>query len=122
MDAFITISIFLGLIVAPGLINYYVNLYYTPSGTPLASRLELLVASMTLTFAVLAIDVLALLLVSLAIGDLEDEVADLVQRGLIGYAAERPIALTGVLTAFTVACMALMALLGTLRLPSRFVR
>ncbi len=122
MDIFIAIAIFLGLVIVPGLINYYVNLYYTPAGTTQPPRLELLVASLTLTFAILAIDVLALLLISLAIGDLEDEIAEFVQRGLLGYAQERPIALTGVLTSFTVACMALMALLGTLRLPSRWVR
>ena len=66
--------------------------------------------------------ILAVLFVALGSDDLKEEIADFVQMGLIDYAQERPIALTGVLSAGSVAHMALMALLGTFRIPSRFVR
>jgi len=41
VDFFITWSLALGLLVVPGLINYFVNRYYTPPGTSMASTLEL---------------------------------------------------------------------------------
>lgn len=122
MEFFITLAIVLGLIVVPGLINYYVNRYYTPAGTVLAPRLELIAASLVLTFVILVGDIMMVLLVSLGWDGLKDEIGDFVGMGLAGFSQERPIALTGVLTAVSVACMALMALLGTLRIPSRFVR
>jgi hypothetical protein len=48
VDFFITWSLALGLLVVPGLINYFVNRYYTPPGTSMASTLELVAASLTL--------------------------------------------------------------------------
>ncbi len=122
MEFLITWAIVLGLIVVPGLINYFVNRYYTPSGTTTAPRLELIAASFSLTFAILVLDIMVVLLISLGWDDLKEEIADFVNLGLAGFARERPIALTGVLTAVSVGCMAVMALLGTARIPSRFLR
>lgn len=122
MEFFITWALVLGLLVVPGLINYYANRYYADPGSTLAPTLELVAASLALTFVLLVLDILAVLLVSLGWEDLKEEIADFVQLGLVGYGQERPIALTGVLSAWSLACMALMALLGVFRIPSRFVR
>ncbi len=122
MEFFITWALILGLIVVPGLISYYVNSYYSPPGTLLAPRLELLAASLALTFAILVLDILVALLVSLGWDVMKEEISNFVQLGLVGYGQDRPIALTGVLSAWSLACMALMALLGVFRIPSRFVR
>ncbi len=94
MEFFITSAFFLGLFVVPGLINYYVNRYYTPSATTTAPTLELVLASLTLTFAILVLDVAAVLLVSLGWDELREQIADFVQLGLLDFARERPIALT----------------------------
>ena len=122
MDFLITWAIVLGLIVVPGLINYFANRYVTPPGTTTAPRLELIAASFSLTFAILVMDIMLVLLISLGWDDLKEEIADFVNLGLADFGRERPIALTGVLTAVSVGCMAVMALLGTARIPSRFLR
>ena len=122
MEFFITSAFVLGLFVVPGLINYYVNRYCTPSATTTAPTLELVIASLTLTFAILVLDVAAVLLISLGWDELREQIADFVQLGLVDYARERPIALTSVLSAYSVSCMTLLALLGAFRIPSRFVR
>ncbi len=122
MEFFITWSLILGLLVVPGLINYYVSRYYTPPGAPLAPTLELVAASLAVTFALLVAAMLVTLLVSLGYDELKEEISDFVQLGLVGYGRDRPIALTGVLAAVSVAHTALMALFGTLRFPSRFVK
>ena len=122
MEFFITSAFVLGLFVVPGLINYYVNRYYTPSATTTGPTLELVIASLTLTFAILVLDVAAVLLISLGWDQLREQIADFVQLGLVDYARERPIALTSVLSAYSVSCMTLLALLGAFRIPSRFVR
>ena len=59
MDFFITLALILGLFIVPGLINYYVNRYFTPPGTSSAPTSELVTASLTLTFAILVLDVAA---------------------------------------------------------------
>ncbi len=122
MEFFITWALILGLLVVPALINYYVNRYYTPQGTPLAPTVELMAASLALTFALLVVAVLVTLVVSLGWDELKDEISDFTQLGLVRFGQDRPIALSGVLSAVSVAEMALLALLGTLRIPSRFVR
>jgi len=122
VEFFITWALALGLIVAPGLVNYYVNRYYSPPGTSMAPTLELVIASLTLAFATLVVAVLLALLVSLGWSDLQNEVEAFVELGLVGYGQDRPIATPGVLSAVSVASMALMALLGALRVPARFVR
>ena len=122
VEFFITWALVLGLLVVPGLINYYANSYYSQPGTLLAPRLELAAASLALAFALLVVAMLAALLAALGWDELKEEISDFVQLGLAGYGRDRPIALSGVLAAVSVAHMALMALLGTFRIPSRFVR
>ncbi len=122
MDIFIALALILGLFLVPGMINYYVNRYFTPPGTSSAPTAELVVASLTLTFAILVLDVGAVLLISLGWDSLKDDIADFVQMGLVGFAQDRPIALTGVLSAYSVSCMSILGLLGVLRVPSRWIR
>ena len=122
MEFLITSALVLGMLVVPGLMNYYANRYVTPPESLAASKLELIGASLSITFAVLVMDIMVVLLISLGWDDLKEEVADFVQLGLVGFARERPIALTGVLTAVSVGCMALMTLLGAFRIPGRFLR
>jgi hypothetical protein len=122
LEFFITWALVLGLLVVPGLVNYFVNRYYSPAGSVVAPTLELIVASLTLTFAVVVAAVLAVLLVALGWDDLREELSDFVQLGLVSYGQERPIALSGVLSAVSLGEMALLALLGAFRIPSRFVR
>ena len=71
---------------------------------------------------ILVVAVLVVAGISLGWDDLKDELTDFVEQGLKGYGQNRPIALSGVLSAVSVAEMALLALLGAFRIPSRFVR
>ena len=122
MEPFITLAIILGLFIVPGLINYYVNRFLAPAGGNSAPALELVAASLTLTFAILVLDVLAVLVTALIWDQLRKQIAEFVQLGLVDYARDRPIALTGVLSAYSISCMVVLTLLGLLRVPSRFVR
>ena len=122
MELFITLAIILGLFIVPGLINYYVNRFLAPAGGSSAPALELISASLTLTFAILVLDVLAVLATALIWDQLREQIAEFVQLGLVDYARDRPIALTGVLSAYSISCMVVLTLLGLLRVPSRFVR
>ena len=122
MELFITLAIILGLFIVPGLINYYVNRFLAPAGGSSAPALELISASLTLTFAILVLDVLAVLVTALIWDQLREQIAEFVQLGLVDYARNRPIALTGVLSAYSMSCMVVLTLLGLLRVPSRFVR
>ena len=122
MDIFITRAIILSLFIVPGLINYYVNRFPAPAGGNSAPALELVAASLTLTVAILVLDVLAVLVTALIWDQLREQIAEFVQLGLADYARNRPIALTGVLSAYSMSCMVVLALLGLLRVPSRFVR
>ena len=122
MEFFITWSLILGLLVVPGLINYFVNRYYSPPGTSMATTLELVAASLTLAFAIVTAAVVIILGLSLGWNDLKREVEAFVNLGLVGYGQNRPISFSGILAAWSLGEMALLALLGALRVPSRFVR
>ena len=122
MDFFIALALILGVLIVPGLINYYVNRYCTSPGTSSAPTSELVMASLTLTFAILVLDVAGVLLIALGWDALKDDIADFVQMGLLNFARDRPIALTGVLSAYSVSCMAILGMLGVLRVPSRWLR
>ena len=122
MEFFITWSLALGLLVVPGLVNYYVNRYYTPPGTSMASTLELVVASLTLTFVVLVMAILTTLCVAQVWDELEQEISAFTGSGLLSYAQNRTSAFPGVMSAIVLGEIALLTLLGALRLPSRWVR
>ncbi len=122
MEFFVTWALVLGLVVVPAMVNYFVNRYYSPPGTSVAPTIELIAASLTLTFAVLVVAILIIVGVSLSWHDLKRELEAFIQLGLVGYGQNRPIALPGVLSAVSVGEMALLALLGAFRIPSRFVR
>jgi hypothetical protein len=122
MEFFITWAIILGLVVVPGVTNYYCNRWFMGEAAPGVGRLELAVAGLTLTFVMLVGAAFVVLLISLGWDGLRDEIADFAQGGLKGYGQNRPIALTGVLTAVSLGCTGLMALLGIFRVPSRFLR
>ena len=122
MEFFITWSLALGLLVAPGLVNYFVNRYFTPPGTSMASTLELIAASLTLTFAIATACIVIVLGLSISWNDLHREVEAFFNLGLVGYGRDRPVSFPGMLAAWSLGEMALLALLGAFRLPSRFVR
>ena len=122
MEFFITWAVIVGLLVVPGLFNYFLNLAFTEPGTNLPSRIELAAASLALTFALLVAAILTCLFVALGYKELKEEITDFVQLGLVGYGQERPIALSGVLSGVSIAATALMALLGVFRFPSRIMR
>ena len=122
MEFFITWSLALGLLVVPGLINYFVNRYFTAPGTSMASTLELVAASLTLTFAVVTASIVVVLGLSTNWNDLRREVEAFFNLGLVGYGQNRPVSLPAMLAAWSLGEMALLALLGAFRLPSRWVR
>ena len=122
MEIYITLALILGILVVPGLINYYVNRYFTPPGTSSGPTSELVTASLTLAFVFLVLDIASVLLISLVWDDLKDQIAKFVQMGLVDFARDRPIALTGVLTAWSLCYMSILGLLGVLRVPGRWVR
>lgn len=122
MEFFITWSLALGLLVVPGLINYFVNRYYSPPGTSMASTLELVAASLTLTFGLVTACIVIVLGLSVSWNDLHREVEGFFNLGLVGYGRDRPVSFPAMLAAWSLGEMALLALLGAFRLPSRFVR
>jgi len=122
LEFFITWALVLGLLVVPAMTNYFVNRYYATPGSSLAATPELIAASLTLTFAVLAAAVVVALGVALGWTDLKREIEDFMQMGLVGYGQHRPLALPGVLSAVSIGETALLGLLGAFRIPSRFVR
>ena len=122
MEFFITWAIILGLLVTPAMTNYYVSRWSLRPGEPQPSRLDHLAANLTVVLAILMAASFLVLLISLAWDGLREEIADFVQGGLKGYGQDRPIALTGVLTAVALGCTGLMAALGALRIPARFLR
>jgi hypothetical protein len=121
VEFFITSALVLGLLVVPGLINYFFNRWFGPAAES-PPKLELLAASLSLTFVIIVLDVLTVLLISLGWDGLKEQIQDFVRLGLAGFGEKRPIALSGVLAAVSVAYMALMALLGTFRIPGRYLR
>ncbi len=122
MEIFITLAFILGLFIIPGLINYFVNRYFTPPGTTTAPTLELVTASLSLVFVGIVLDIAALAAISLVWDGLKEEISEFIQLGLLDYARDRPIALPGVLAAYSLSSIALFGLLGVLRVPSRFIR
>ena len=122
MDFFIALALILGVLIVPGLINYYVNRYFTSPGTSSAPTSELVMASLTLVFVGIVFDIAALAAISLVWDGLKEEISEFVQLGLLDYARDRPIALPGALAAYSVSAIALFGLLGAVRVPSRWIR
>ena len=122
MDFFITLALILGVLIVPGLINYYVNRYFTSPGTSSAPTSELVMASLTLVFVGIVFDIAALAAISLVWDGLKEEISEFVQLGLLDYARDRPIALPGGLAAYTGSAIALFGLLGAVRVHSRWIR
>ena len=122
MEFFITWAIILGLVVVPGAINYYCNRWFAEPRQQEPNRLELAAASLGLPIVILVAAAFVVLLISLGWDGLSDEIGDFVQGGVKGYGQTRPIALSGVMTGVSLALMGLLGLLGTLRVPARFLR
>jgi len=122
VDFFITLAIIFGVVVVPGMTNYYVCRYYTLPGTSTAPTLDLVVASLTLVFAGVVFDIVAVSAISLIWDGLKEEISEFVQLGLLDYARDRPIALPGALAAYSLLSIALFGLIGVLRVPSRWIR
>lgn len=122
MEFFITWALMLGLVVVPALLNYYLSRWFREPSAGGPSKLEEAGASFVVTIGLLVGVALLVLLISLGWEDLKEQIQSFVQLGLVGYAQDRPVALTGVLTAVSVIDMAVMALLGSFRIPARFVR
>jgi len=121
MDFLVAWMLIGAFIVVPGLLNYFANRWFSAGGTE-PNRWELLLASFTLSFALLTLTAMITLLISLGYNDLRDQIADFVRMGLRDYAEDRPVALSGVLTGVALATMVLMTALGWLRVPARYLR
>ena len=108
-------------IVVPGLLNYYTNRWFSAGG-PEPNRWELLVASFTLSFLLLTVAAMVTLLIAIGWDELREQLSEFINKGLRAYAADRPFALSGVLTAVALVTMALMTALGWMRVPARYLR
>ena len=121
MDFLVPWMLIGAFIVAPGLLNYYTNRWFSAGG-PEPDRWELLVAGFMLSFVLLTVAAMVTLLISLGYDSLRNQIADFVRMGLRGYGEDRPVALSGVLTAVALATMALMTALGWMRVPARYLK
>jgi len=121
MDFLVPWMLIGAFIVVPGLLFYYTNRWFSAGG-PEPDRWELLVAGFTLSFLLLTVAAMVTLLISLGYDSLRNQIADFVRMGLRGYGEDRPVALSGVLTAVALATMALMTALGWMRVPARYLR
>ena len=122
MDLLLFVIIFSAFVLAPGLINYYANRWRVAGGVSEPGRWELVIAGFTLSFVLLTVAAMVTLIVALGWKGLREELSDFINMGFFGYAEERPFALSGVLTAIALTTMAVMALLGALRVPARFLK
>lgn len=122
MDILLALIVISAFVVVPGLLNYYANRLFTAEGSGVPRRWELAVAAFMLSFLVLTVAAMVTLLVSLGYDALRTQIGDFVRLGLRDYAKERPVALSGVLTAVALANMALMTALGWLRIPDAYLK
>ena len=121
MDFLVPWMLIGAFIVVPGLLNYYTNRWFSAGGLE-PNRWELLVASFTLSFLLLTVAAMVTLLIAIGWHDLREQLSEFINKGFRGYAADRPFALSGVLTAVALATMALMTALGWMRVPARYLR
>jgi len=121
MDFLVAWMLIGAFIVVPGLLNYYTNRWFSAGG-PEPDRWELLVASFMLSFVLLTVAAMVTLLIAIGWHDLREQLSEFINKGFRGYAADRPFALSGVLTAVALATMALMTALGWMRVPARYLK
>ncbi|MDI6856761.1 MAG: hypothetical protein QME71_00360 [Dehalococcoidia bacterium] len=122
MDLLLFVIILSAFVVVPGLINYYANRWRTAGGGSEPGRWELVIAGFTLSFALLTVAAMVVLVIALGWEGLREELSDFINMGFVGYAEERPFALSGVLTAISLVTMVVMGLLGVMRVPARFLK
>jgi hypothetical protein len=122
MDILFVIIIATAFLIVPALLNYYTNRWFVGRRAGAPGKWELAIASFALSFVILSVASMITLLVGFGYEDLRDQIADFVRLGWRGYAEERPVALSGVLTAVALAHMALMTALGLLSIPGRWVK
>ncbi|HUS83487.1 MAG TPA: hypothetical protein VM013_09575 [Dehalococcoidia bacterium] len=122
MDIVFVVIILSAFLVVPALLNYYANRWFVGSRPDAPGRWELAIAGFALSFVILSVAAMLTLIVSLGADSLRDQVADFVRLGWRGYAEERPIALSGVLTAVALVHMALMTALGWLAIPGAYLK
>ncbi len=121
MDLLLALIIIVAFVIVPGLLNYYTSRsLMAEGGAP--GRWDRLVAGFTLSFALLTVAAMITMFVSLGFGGLRGQIADFVRLGLRGYGQERPIALSGVLTAVSLADMAIMTALGWVGIPGAYLK
>jgi hypothetical protein len=122
MDFLLFVIIFSAFVLVPGLINYYANRWRTAGGGSEPGRWELVIAGFALSFVLLTVAAMVTLIIALGWKGLREELSDFINMGFVGYAEERPFALSGVLTAISVVTMVMMGLLGALRVPARYLK
>ena len=122
MDIVFAAIILGAFFIVPALLNYFVNRWFVGSRPTAPGRWELAIAGFALSFVVLSVAAMLTLIISLGYDALRTQIADFVRLGWHGYAEERPIALTGVLTAIALAHMAVMTVLGWLAIPGAYLK
>jgi hypothetical protein len=122
MDLLLSVMIVSAFVLVPGLINYYANRWRVAGSALEPGRWELAIAGFTLSFVLLTVAAMVTLIIALGWEGLREELSDFIHMGFAGYGAERPFALSGVLTAIALATMAATGLLGVLRVPARYLR
>jgi len=116
--AFIIISAF---VVVPGMLNYYTSRWLVAGGSA-PGRWEHVISGFTLAFLLLTVAAMVTMFISLGWDSLRTQIADFVRLGILGYAQERPVALSGVLTALALADMAFMTALGWIGVPAAYLK
>jgi len=121
MDLLLGLIIITAFIVVPGLLNYFTSRWLVGDGGA-PGRWEHVIAGFMLSFVLLTVAAMVTMFVSLGFEGLRQQIADFVRLGLRGYGDERPIALSGVLTAVALADMAIMTALGWVGIPGAYLK
>jgi hypothetical protein len=121
MDLLLGLIIITAFIVVPGLLNYFTSRWLVGDGGA-PGRWESVIAGFVLSFVLLTVAAMVTMLVSLGFDGLRTQIADFVRLGLRGYAVERPVALSGVLTAVALVEMAIMTGLGWVGIPGAYLK
>jgi hypothetical protein len=122
MDLLLAVLILSAFVLVPGLLNSYANRSAAGGRIDEPGRWELAVAGWVTSFVALTVAAMVVLAIALVYDDLRQQIADFARLGLRAYAEDRPFALSGVLTLVALTNMALMTLLGAMRIPGRLLR